>query len=129
MMDKGRYTTEKPVQVMELEKMLGIEFYLHKNTGSCYGIYNDTQIRLSNHSSKFPEKTGGIDLIYTNRTGEDLFEKIKGERSFLKQKKEGDLILHKRLGEMIFVSYDTNKVTVLFNGELKKYYDDVFVKC
>lgn len=125
---KGQKTDTKPDNVLELENLLGVKFSLFDKTGSMYGRFNDVEIRLSNHPSKFTEKKGGLDLDYNVFTTADMYNKIADVNPFLRLK-EGDSVIHRTLGEMKYISHnaETNAVTVLNStGETKKYYDDMF---
>lgn len=126
---KGERKEEKPEKVSELEKLLGVEFNLYKQTGSLYGEVDGVQIRLADHPSKFTEKKGGLDLNYESMTVKQMYNKIKDIDPF-EDLKSGKMIPHRRLGKMKFVSYNKKDetVTVINNeGETKKYWKDVFL--
>lgn len=128
---KGSKKIDKPNKVLELEKMLGIEFSLYENTGSLYGEYNGKKIRLSDHPSKFTEKGGDFDFNYGYYTPKMMFDKIVGNNRF-KDVKVGSYIKHENeniTGRLKFLSYNEEKGYVEVEnekGEIKKYDEDKF---
>lgn len=130
---KGTFTTEKHATVSQLENILGISFKLYENTGSCYGFYNNHKIRLSNHMSKFVENgKGDFDFNYEAFPAEYIAAKITGANYFAAYK-QGDYIKHRRqsvVGKCYFIEYNQEKEYIMVqneSGEIKKYYEEMFV--
>jgi hypothetical protein len=141
----GEFTTEKNEKVKKLEELTGIEFKLYQQTGSHYGYSKDTdtEIRISNHPSKFVEKRNAeykkaLDLNYEVETTTNMYNKIKGVNPYAGMK-EGTKLIHRRkesVGEVSFISHDKGKEAVTVKiikggtstktGETKVYYDDMF---
>jgi hypothetical protein len=139
----GEFTTEKHEKVKKLEELIGTEFKLYEKTGSYYGYTNDTEIRISNHPSKFVEKRNAdykkaLDLNYEVETTTNMYNKIKGVNPYAGMK-EGTKLIHRRkeaVGELSFISHDKSKEAVTVKvikggtmtktGETKVYYDDMF---
>jgi len=104
-------------KILEISKQTGIKFTKSKNTNSWYGGngYYD-RIRLSDHISKFDEKSNSnnlgtsIDLNLTYYSTDAIIHLLNNTDPFANYKK-GDKITHSysQIGDVIYLSSDYEK--------------------
>lgn len=127
MEDKIKYISQKT----------GIDLKKSLNTNSWYGVKNDVNIRISDHPSKFVEKTksgmGGdaIDLDF-KYFHPDAIVHILNDTNPFEQYKKGDKIIHSydKIGEVTYLNSDYKKGYVEVetrDGRIVKYDMDKFL--